>query len=122
MLVAAGYQVTGVDYSTTALAQARQRTTTARFHLGAVPHALPALIASQRPTAAVACELLEHITEDLAVLDLLRAHSIPLVATLPAFDDAGHVRYFTHPSRIRARYGVEPTPIGPHHWGIVVRP
>ena len=53
----------------------------------------------------VFCELLEHITEDLALLQ-----HVPLGAgiafTVPTFDDPGHVRHFLDLASVRARYGV----------------
>ena len=57
----------------------------------------------ENPTV-VMCELLEHIPNDQEVVSNL-PQGTDIIITLPTFDDPGHVRWFTSPESIRARYG-----------------
>ena len=50
------------------------------------------------------CEFLEHIERDLEVLAMLRP-GVRLVATVPTFDSAGHVRHFEGVEGVMGRYG-----------------
>ena len=48
-------------------------------------------------------EFLEHVEEDLMVLDRIRAGTYVL-ATVPNFPADGHVRHFQDEAQVKARY------------------
>ena len=121
-LAGVGYRVVGTDFSAVALDQARERVPGGVFVRGTLPECLPELLRAHRPAAVTCCELLEHLACDLDVIAAVRDAGVPLVATLPDFPDAGHVRHYPTADHVTARYHVTPEPIGAHHWGITLQP
>jgi SAM-dependent methyltransferase len=110
-------EVVGVDFSDVAIRQARERVPGATFVHGLLPDVLDHLRLGWFD-AVVCCEVLEHIECDLQVLTAVR--ELPVICTLPTFDDAGHVRHFPDAHSVWARYGAIPFPIGTRHWGLVI--
>lgn len=93
----------GLDISPKAIELATKRYPRVPFYVGSVlyPHCL--LRAFSWRTIML-LEVLEHVRHDLAVLWTLPpgAH---VVASVPSFITAGHVRAFSHRDEVRARYG-----------------
>lgn len=54
--------------------------------------------------AVVSLEFLEHVQDDLCVLERIRAGA-KLYATVPSFPEVGHVRHFSSCSEVSERYG-----------------
>lgn len=88
----------GFDFSPKAVEFAR-RTSPQSFSIG---DALAEEPYRREYDTAVASEVLEHL-DDFAVLDRLR-EGTAVVFSLPTFDDPAHLRRFTSPRRIVARY------------------
>jgi len=51
----------------------------------------------------VACEVLEHIMDDLELLERLPKGKL-IVGSVPVYDSAGHVRYFEDWKKVKERY------------------
>ncbi len=58
------------------------------------------LLVDDEPSAL---EVLEHIRDDLAVIDNIR-EGADIIFSLPTFDDPAHVRKFKKPGDIQKRY------------------
>ena len=91
----------GVDFSGEALRQARRRAPGFTFLQRELRHAVRNL--PPAPFTAVCCEVLEHITADLELLEALPART-RVLATVPSFDTVGHVRHFTNFAAVCTRY------------------
>lgn len=91
----------GVDFSAEALRQARRRAPGYRFVRRDVVVAAREL--GSETGAAVLCEVLEHIEGDLELLSALPSDT-RVLATVPSYDSAGHVRHFETFSAVCARY------------------
>lgn len=52
----------------------------------------------------VFCEVLEHITKDIELLKKVM-HGKHVIATVPSYDSAGHVRFFASLDDVKKRYG-----------------
>jgi trans-aconitate methyltransferase len=92
----------GFDFSAEAIGQAEARVPSYRFETG-----------DARTTDAfdgfayrvVTClEVLEHVEADLDVLRRIRTGT-RFLGTVPSFPSAAHVRWFTDPAGVAARYG-----------------
>lgn len=113
----------GIDFSGAAVAVAR-RVARSQAYPATVRHAeLPdAIDKAGRYSVLVACEVLEHLDDDLACLE--RAPSgTRILLTLPKNDSAAHVRHFPSATDIVERYGglidiARIEPIGERHFGI----
>lgn len=81
---------TGVDFSKVAIEQAQQRVPT--FDFVCRPLA-KVRFKNYIGRTVVACEVLEHINNDLGLLKKLTTGTRVLL-TVPTFDSAGHVRHF----------------------------
>lgn len=91
----------GLDFSIEAIKRAAERAPWATFSLWNAHDTPP-------PTGfdvVLAVEFLEHISCDLEVLRALPSGT-PVIITAPTRDSDGHVRFFTHISDFRARYGM----------------
>ena len=113
----------GIDFSHVAIGQAMRRCPDKAFLCGG----LPLLLHWVRPwkrCAVIACEFLEHVTDDLRVIELLE-HQGRVVATLPKKDSPGHVRWFRGAGEVVDRYRglleIEDAIEWPSHIGIVGR-
>ena len=91
----------GFDFSEAAITKARARTGKAdRF---SVARAGDKAI-MQRPYDTVVClEVLEHIEQDLQVVDGWKP-GCTCVCSVPNFDQPDHVRFFRHEDEVRERY------------------
>jgi len=60
----------------------------------------------QKFNVFVALEFLEHINEDLKILNKVKAldRKIKVITSVPDFNSAGHVRHFKSEQKIRNRY------------------
>jgi len=56
-----------------------------------------------RHNLVIAAEFLEHVDDDMAVLDNIR-EGTAIILTLPSFDDPAHVRFFQTRKQLRYRY------------------
>jgi protein-L-isoaspartate O-methyltransferase len=93
---------TGFDFSAEAIELARARVPQARFE---VDDARSTPLFSEATYDVVLCtEVLEHVGDDLALVRRAR-RGTRLVATVPSFDSASHLRYFTDADEARERYG-----------------
>jgi trans-aconitate methyltransferase len=92
---------TGVDFSPKAIEAATQIAPKATF---VVADAL-APATYERETDLIICtEVLEHIEEDLRVIDLFPA-KVRCLCSVPDFPYPSHVRHFTSADEVRDRYG-----------------
>lgn len=118
-------EYTGVDFSPVALEAARLRAPRYPFVLEELPGCVPALVARYRPDVAVFCEVLEHIEQDLESLRAL-PDGTRVLATVPSFDDPGHVRVFENERVVLERYRsvlsiAQVKPIGGGRFGIIAQ-
>jgi len=92
----------GFDFSAAAIAKARTRTARPeRFAVARAGDPAP----MQHPHDTIVClEVLEHIEHDLDVVAGWEPGCL-CVCSVPNFDHANHVRYFTHGDEVRERYG-----------------
>lgn len=92
----------GYDFSEQALAMARKRAPEgAFFHWDATKDVVPR--PSRTRTVYVSTEFMEHVADDLGVLQQIPSGALVLL-TVPARDDPGHVRFFKTLAEVRARY------------------
>lgn len=96
----------GADFSEIAIEQAQARVPEATFLHMQIPGAVMQLVLRYAPSVITFCEVLEHLghDDDLMSINLL-PHGLRVIGTLPNFDDPGHVRTFTGPDDVIARYG-----------------
>lgn len=103
MLTDLGYKYHGIDFSETAIIQARKVCTAGTFEVADIFSVdYSAFMGYQ----VICCETLEHVTEDRYLLELIK-QAIPganIVITVPSFDDAAHVRYFKNSTEAISRY------------------
>lgn len=114
--------VCGVDSSPVALEQARRRCPDGVFLFRAITPAWLGSVATGEDVIT-ACEFLEHVEDDMGLVERAMSAGVPLVATLPTFDDPGHVRHFPDEASVRERYGAwvrRLEAIDAHHWGVVM--
>jgi SAM-dependent methyltransferase len=108
----------GIDFSATAIAMARTNAPELAFTVG---DALDAPEVDEFAYDVVVCtEVLEHIERDRDVIRRWRPGA-GVIATVPNYHSASHVRYFRDADEVRARYDgliegleVEPIPIERH--------
>jgi len=93
----------GVDFSVVALEQARARVPAYRFIEAVLPDVAP-IVGSHEPTLVIACEVLEHVDQDLGTLSHLEPGT-RVLGTVPKLDGRGHVRVFHTEEAVRLRYG-----------------
>lgn len=95
----------GVDFSTVALEQARQRVPGYRFVTGNLPAATKrvARMQGEGPITVVFTEVLEHFLKDKAALTHLPSGT-RVLASVPRKDSSGHVRHFTRLHHVCSRY------------------
>jgi ubiquinone/menaquinone biosynthesis C-methylase UbiE len=118
MLSKQKWEVWGCDFSKVALEAARARCPTGTFIEGHLPEVLEEAPEAQ---VAVCCEVLEHIEDDLVVLDVLKERGARVYITVPRFDDPSHVRHFPTLESVQTRYGGDHIePIGAHRWGVIL--
>ncbi|MFH1137842.1 MAG: methyltransferase domain-containing protein [Pseudomonadota bacterium] len=92
----------GVDLSPEGVALARAASPE-QADLFSVDNAHSSDIYSREYQIAVLFEVLEHVEDDLAILEKIRPGS-GVLFSVPNFDSEGHVRRFQHPSEIADRY------------------
>lgn len=93
----------GIDFSKVALEQARARAPGYRFVQGTLPGAIKTHVEKLHRPTAVFTEVLEHFTQDLEALKLLRPNT-RVLATVPMRDSSGHVRHFRNMASVCERY------------------
>lgn len=97
----AGARIRGFDFSPVAVQRAQRRTAAARFFVGDARD--PANY--DEPHDALVCtEVLEHIEEDLAVVQQWRPGTF-CVCSVPNFPAENHVRHFVDEAQVLQRYG-----------------
>lgn len=91
----------GVDTSSAAILQAKERAPGASFMCNALCD-LPLSLLHETDTF-LALEVLEHIVDDL---DLIKSLPVgkEMIFSVPNFDSFGHVRFFASASRVYTRY------------------
>jgi tetratricopeptide (TPR) repeat protein len=94
-------EYTGVDFSKVAVEKARIRCPSARF---IEENILNSEILTQLGyDTIILLEVLEHIEEDLKLLEKIPSGKI-LLASVPNFDSFGHVRFFKSEAEVQERY------------------
>lgn len=94
----------GVDFSDEAIKMARARNFGKRdkFWLGDILH--PSFYNDPvRFNTIICCEVLEHIKEDLKLLELI-PKGTRFIFSVPNYNSKSHVRYFADEAQIRTRY------------------
>lgn len=90
----------GVDFSAEAVARARTSVPGYTFRVGDIRRPRR----WERPgNVVVLCEVLEHVTYDMRILRALQPGT-RVLATVPSYDSAGHVRHFATVAAVSARY------------------
>jgi len=92
----------GFDFSSAAIELARMNLPGRRLEVddARTTH----LFTSVDYDTVICTEVLEHIVEDLSILERI-PHGKQVLATVPDFDYVSHVRFFTDAREVRARYG-----------------
>jgi tetratricopeptide (TPR) repeat protein len=93
----------GIDFSHEAIAMARERNKMFA-HAFTKDNALTSKIFSNNYNMVLLLEVLEHIENDLAVLDKIKKNST-IIFSVPNFDSESHVRWFGTQDNIITRYG-----------------
>jgi SAM-dependent methyltransferase len=97
-----GDYVAGIDYSSHAITIAKRQAPRAHFAQGdASTH--PELLARGHYRTAVLLEVLEHVYEDLELLQMI-PEGRHVVASVPSFPTDGHCRWFANADQVRKRY------------------
>lgn len=91
----------GVDFSPQAIEQARQVCPGYAFRVADVMSS--DVLASESYDTLLALEFLEHLENDLQVIEQLRP-GVRLLASLPNFPYPSHVRHFSSAEAVRLRY------------------
>jgi SAM-dependent methyltransferase len=91
----------GIDFSAKAIEYARRSAPRARFVVG---DARASDIYTEEHDVLICTEVLEHITEDLAVVERFRLGT-RCIFSVPSYTSAGHVRFFSDKSAVADRYG-----------------
>lgn len=105
----------GVDFSEEAIKKANERQLPRNFSFNKrriTPSFVKKL--SGRNTIIIALEFLEHVKQDK---EILSASSLPMVATVPTFNDVAHVRYFPSYDDVANRYKEETGKLGIAQYG-----
>jgi SAM-dependent methyltransferase len=96
----------GVDFSEVAVEQAQARVPEATFLHMQIPGCVMQLVLRYAPSVITFCEVLEHLGHDHDLMSIgLLPRGLRVIGTLPNFDDPSHVRTFTRPDDVIARYG-----------------
>lgn len=93
---------TGFDFSSYAIALAQKRLPNAAFHIADI-RTTP-LFTQARYDTAVCTEVLEHLDDDLHLFQTLKPGT-RVLATVPNFDSASHLRHFASEGEVLERYG-----------------
>ena len=91
----------GFDFSPTAIDLARKRLPDRRLEVADARTS--DVYSSEKFDVVVATEVLEHIIDDLLVLERV-PRGVLVLATVPNFDYASHVRWFVSEEEVRERY------------------
>jgi SAM-dependent methyltransferase len=92
----------GTDFSAKAVEYARRNAPGGRF---IVEDARASSIYNEEEHDVLVCtEVLEHIAEDLAVVERFRPRT-RCIFSVPSYNSAGHVRFFSDRSAVGERYG-----------------
>jgi 2-polyprenyl-3-methyl-5-hydroxy-6-metoxy-1,4-benzoquinol methylase len=91
----------GFDFSKEAVALAKTRLPACDFRVDDARSTR--LYATFDHDLVICTEVLEHIEEDVAVLTALRP-GVRVIATVPNYDSASHVRYFRDADEVLGRY------------------
>lgn len=103
ILAGTSCEYVGTDFSASAVQLAASRT--GRPDLFKVANALDSGMYADADYDSIVClEVLEHIKDDLAVIDLWRKGAFCIIS-LPDFGCDGHLRWFSSASDIESRYG-----------------
>jgi SAM-dependent methyltransferase len=98
--VLSGY--VGFDFSAVAVEMARTSSTDLRFE--EADAYTTGLFADVAYDTVICTEVLEHLADDLGILERVPA-GVHVLATVPDFDYDSHVRFFADEDAVRARYG-----------------
>ena len=90
----------GFDFSEKAIALAKAKLPEAHFYVG---NALDSISFQQKHNTVICLEVLEHVTEDLEVLENVKSGT-HIIFSVPDFDADSHVRWFTSERQIKKRY------------------
>jgi SAM-dependent methyltransferase len=91
----------GLDFSPKAIEYARRSAPRARFVVG---DARDSDIYTEEHDVLICTEVLEHIEDDLAVVERFRPGT-RCIFSVPSYTSAGHVRFFSDASEVAERYG-----------------
>jgi trans-aconitate methyltransferase len=91
----------GIDFSKTSVEIARQVCPAFEFIVADLSD--PDTLAGREYDCALALEFLEHVEDDVGILDYIKPGTRVLL-TVPNFPDPAHVRYFRSAAAVRARY------------------
>ena len=92
----------GIDFSPRGIEYARLHAPGGRF---VVEDALASNVYTEEEHDVLVCtEVLEHISEDLAVVARFRPRA-RCIFSVPSYDSAGHVRFFNEQTAVAERYG-----------------
>ena len=91
----------GIDFSEKRIEQAKTVCKDFEFHCANIFET--SLLSDHSYDCALIMEFLEHIEEDLRVIELVRPGTYVL-ATVPNFTSAGHVRFFDSAGDVHERY------------------
>jgi len=91
----------GLDISEEAIRMARDRLP--QFEVAASDALCDPMVAQSKADVIVCMEVLEHIDEDLALIERFPSGR-QVVLTVPNFPSPGHVRWFSTPSDVAKRY------------------
>lgn len=93
----------GVDFSAEAIRQARERAPGYLFEQATLREGVARAKTLLPGFTAVLCEVLEHVTGDVAVLEAMPPGT-RVLATVPSYDSPGHVRHFKTFQGVCKRY------------------
>lgn len=103
MLTDNAYPYHGVDFSETAINQAKRICTAGTFEVADV---FKVDYNKYHGWQILCCETLEHLNDDLRLLEMI-SEALPganCVITVPSFGDTAHVRYFKTVEEVMERY------------------
>ncbi len=95
----------GTDYSQYALRLASRNAPGTHFkRMNAVSDDYELALLEHEPDTVVALEVLEHVWDDLSIIERLPAGTA-FVGSVPSFFTEGHVRWFENTQQVKERYG-----------------
>ena len=92
----------GFDFSASAIAMARRNVPSYHFEVADALHT--DLYTTAGADMMICTEVLEHIDEDMAIIERLPC-GVSFVASVPNFDSDSHIRFFRDQDEVEDRYG-----------------